>query len=124
MILLGPFSALSQPDGLEKLETNYGNYIDEYISKLENRKVMLSNTRSENLRNQSLLDCMKLDFLKTYRENIAKTLSASAEEVGLKPYKIQFALNREFFSTLKHTKKLAGNYNCSECGHEINLKTI
>lgn len=122
LILYGPYSAFSQSDGIDNLETKYGIYIDEYISKLESKTDILRNTKSEKLRKQALLDCMRLNFLKTNKEDLTKTLSAYS--VGQNPYVIQKFLDRNFFNAVKRARKKVALYNCGECGRNINLKVL
>jgi hypothetical protein len=122
LILFGPYSALSQSDGIDNLETKYGIYIDEYISKNLSKADMLRNTRSENLRKQALLYCFKAGFLKINKNQLTDNLIAY--KVGLKPYQIQSFLNKKFFNNMRLTMKKKTFYSCVECGLEINLKTL
>jgi hypothetical protein len=122
LILFGPYSAFSQSEGIDNLETQYGIYIDGYISKLESKTGMLRNTRSERLRKQALLDCLKINYLKTNKEDLTELLAAYS--VGEKPYKIQRFLDGNFFNTVKRAKNMVAFYNCDECGREINLKAL
>jgi hypothetical protein len=80
---------------------------------------MLRNTKSENLRKQTIIYCLKLDFLKTHKKELANTMMAS--NVGVKPYKIKYFLDGIFFNEVKTKQKIAALYNCSECGRSINL---
>lgn len=122
LILFGPYSAFSQSDSIDNSETRYESYIDGYISKLESKTYMLRNTKSKNLRRQALLDCLKLDFLKTNKEDLTKTLSAY--RVGLQPYSIQYTLNGLFFNSVKRTMKTDSIYSCLQCSRKIDLKTL
>jgi hypothetical protein len=122
LVLFGPYSAFSYSDGIDNMETKYGNYIDGYISKLESKTDMLRNTKSEKLRKQALLDCLKINFLKTNKEDLTKTLSAY--RVGMHSYRIQYTLNGLFFNSVKRTMKTDSFYSCLKCGREINLKAM
>ena len=122
LILFGPYAAFSQSHSVDNLETRYASYIDGYISKLESKTGMLRNTKSKNLRRQALLDCLKLDFLKTNKEELTKTLSAY--RVGLKPYSIQYTLNGLFFYSVKRTMNTDSLYSCLQCSRKIDLKTL
>lgn len=122
LLFLGPHPVFSQSDPIDNLETQYGIYLDGYISKLESKTDMLRNTKSERLRKQALLDCLKLDFLKTNKEDLTKTLSAY--RVGLQPYSIQYTLNGLFLNSVKRAVKTDSFYSCLQCGRNIDLKTI
>jgi hypothetical protein len=120
MILFGPYSAFSWSDGIDNLETKYGIYVDEYISKSQSKADMLRDTKSENLRKQATLYCLKADFLKNNKTRLTENLITY--KVGLKPYKIKWFLDRNFFNTVKRERKMVALYDCGECGRKINLK--
>ena len=122
LILSGLYSAFSQSDSIDNLETQYGVYIDGYISKLESKTDMLRNKKPGKLRKQALLDCLKLNFLKTNKEDLTKTLSAY--RVGLHPYSIQDALKGLFFNSIKRKLKTDSFSSCLQCGRKINLKAL
>jgi hypothetical protein len=83
---------------------------------------MLPNTKSEKLRKQELLDCMKINFLKTNKDALTKLLATYS--VGQNPYIVQWFLDKNFFNAVKRERKMVAFYNCGECGREINLKAL
>jgi hypothetical protein len=117
-----PYPAISQSAGTDRLESLYGAYIDEYISKNKSKADMLRDTKSENLRKQALLYCLKADFLKNNKNRLTDTLITY--KVGVKPYQIQSFLNKNFFNKMRLTMKKKTFYSCVECGLFINLKAL
>jgi hypothetical protein len=122
MTFFVPHAAISQSKGIEKLESLYGAYIEEYISKSQSKADMLRDTKSKNLSKQATLYCLKANFLKNNRKQLIDNLITY--KTGLKPYKIQSILNKNFFNKMRLTMKKNTFYSCVQCGLEINLKTL
>jgi hypothetical protein len=122
LIIFGPDAAFSQSNEIDNLENTYGTYIDKYISTTEAKVEMLRNSKSENLRKQFIKYCLKLEFLKTHKKDLANNMIAS--NVGRKPYQIQSFLNGSFFNEVRITRRMADLYDCGECGRKISLKTL
>jgi hypothetical protein len=74
---------------------------------------MLRDTKSENLRKQALLYCLKVDFLKNNKNQLTDNLIAY--NIGVKPHQIQSFLNKNFFNRMRLTMKKKTFYSCVEC---------
>lgn len=81
------------------LKTHYDAFIDELISQCEHKEAAMVDSKLKSIRRTAALACLKAAFFKTHKEILIGKLIS--EEVGIKSYKIQHYLNREFFAVLR-----------------------
>jgi hypothetical protein len=93
--LIWALPAGSQQAESERLKLFYGTYINEHIKKCEN-KMAMQDSRSKNLRHAAEVARLKSAYLHNYKELLIQGMIE--DEVGMKPYKLDYYLNKEFFA--------------------------
>jgi len=90
---LGSLPALSQDAEVQNLRAKYGESLKVYTDRCNTKSEML-NSKSDNLRKAALRSCMKASFCSIYKDELIDELMAN--NIELKPYKIQLFLNHKF----------------------------
>ena len=81
------------------LKTHYQAFIDQLISRCVYKETAMADSRLKRIRRAAALNCLKASYFKSHKEILIKKLIA--EEIGIKSYKIQYYLNKEFFTVLR-----------------------
>jgi hypothetical protein len=98
LALIVAFPNTGRTDEHEQLEKYYMGYISECICKNES-KAALQNSRSENLRRSGVIYERKAVFL-TNNQNVLVD-EMIKKEIGTKPYKVDYYLNKRFNGIIK-----------------------
>lgn len=83
---------------IQMARENYAAYIEACIRKCE-KKTLMVDSRSRNLQSGAEQARMKAAFLRDYRDQLIDDLVY--ESVELKPYKLDYLINRRFFEVLR-----------------------
>ena len=94
-LLFSPAAGKSNPSNFD---SKYGKLIDKEISRCD-RKAALTNSRSTNIRRSAELSCMKADYFRHHKEELIKAMIK--EDMGFKTYKVQYFLNKNFFTAYR-----------------------
>ena len=86
-------------DENEQLEKYYMRYISECICKNESKAALLHTSRSANLKEDGAIYKQKAVFL-TNNQNVLVD-EMIRKEIGKKPYKVDYYLNKKFNGTIK-----------------------
>ena len=95
--LLSSF-ALSQVSLATNLDSFYGAYIDKCILKCDS-KASMRDSKLKHIQQVSARYCLKAAFLLRHKAQLIEELIAN--DIGTKPYKIDYYLNSRFFNELK-----------------------
>ena len=95
---IGAWPGASQAVEDEELIKYYNDYILKCISKSQS-KTILQTSRSENLQSCGALSKQKVIFLKENQDMLVDEMIKN--RIGMKPYKIEYYLNKRFYETQK-----------------------
>jgi hypothetical protein len=98
VVLIVGLPVTGQTEENVKLKNYYNEYILKCVDKNQSKTVLL-NSRSENLRNYGSICKQKTVFL-TNNQNVLVD-EMIRKEIGTKPYKIDYYLNKRFNGTKK-----------------------
>ena len=96
VILTGAVTASGQNGENEKLRKYYKDYISKCISK-NRSKASLQDSKSANLRSCGALSKQKVRYLMNNQNTLVNEMVEN--QVGTKPYKIEYYLNKRFHQT-------------------------
>lgn len=96
VIFMGAVSASGQSGENEQLRKYYKDYISKCISKNQS-KAGLQDSKSANLRSCGALSKQKVIYLTNNQNTLINELVDN--QVGTKPYKIEYYLNKRFHQT-------------------------
>lgn len=96
VIFMGAVSAAGQSGENEQLRKYYKDYISKCISKNQS-KADLQDSKSANLRSCGALSKQKVIYLTNNQNTLINELVDN--QVGTKPYKIEYYLNKRFHQT-------------------------
>lgn len=102
LALLWGSPTISQMTPGQKLESFYGAFIDDCISKCES-KGSLRQSKLIHIRQEAARHCLKADFLKRHKGKLVEELIA--KDIETKHYKIHYVLNHRFYSELRLAMK-------------------
>ena len=97
-ILMGAVSATAQGTETDQLKKYYKEYISKCISKNQS-KARLQASKSANLRSCGALSKQKAIFLTNNQNMLVNEMIKN--QVGKKPYKIEYYLNKRFHEKIK-----------------------
>jgi hypothetical protein len=97
--LIAVFPNTGRTDENEQLEKYYMGYISECICKNESKAALLHTSRSANLKEDGAIYKQKAVFL-TNNQNVLVD-EMIRKEIGKKPYKVDYYLNKKFNGTIK-----------------------
>ena len=98
LVLLWASAAISQMAPGQKMESFYGDFIDNCILKCEAKGSWL-HSKLKHIRQEAARHCLKADFLKSHRAKLIEEMIA--QEIGTKHYKINHYLNDRFLKELQ-----------------------
>ena len=96
-VLLSSFAS-SQVSAATNLNSFYGAYIDKCILKCDS-KASMRDSNLKHIQQASARYCLKAAFLLRHKVKLIEELIAN--NIGTKPYKIDYYLNSRFFKELK-----------------------
>ena len=85
-----------------QLKQYYENFINEKISKCHS-KAQLKDSKSTHLQNCAAKEIKKATFLSGNKEGLIQELLKG--EIGVKPYKIEYFLNKKFYENNRRPKE-------------------
>ena len=91
--LVGAYSMTAEAGAIEQLKDLYSNYIAEVISKSHSKSGLVK-SKSENLQISGVLARQKAVFLTVNHDRLVDEMIEN--EVGTKPYQIEYYLNKRF----------------------------
>ena len=107
-LFLSTFASLGITRDTTGLETFYGAYIDDLISRCESKKAMCY-SKCESIRMSISLYVLKASFYKYHREELIREMIN--KQMGTNTHKVYYYLNTRFFDTFRDaTKCMSSTY--------------
>ena len=101
IVFLGSFwssASMGEMTTTIKLKQTYADYIDKLISRCKSKAERL-NSKLLNIRREAALSVFKAYYFENYKEELIRDMIA--ENIGMKPHRIHYYLNKRFFNMLK-----------------------
>ena len=115
VLVLSTFSTIGITEDTGGLETFYGTFIDDLISRCDLKKAMCD-SKCESIRNSVSLYILKASFYKYYKEELIREMID--KQMGTNPHRIYYYLNVRFFDIFREATK------CVSSGSQLQSQNL